>query len=30
LGLDVRCWPTPTNSGDHPNVGFKEVERKCR
>jgi hypothetical protein len=27
---DVRWWPTPTNSGDHPNVGFKEVERKCR
>jgi hypothetical protein len=25
-----RYWPTPTNSGDHPNVGFEGVERKCR
>ncbi len=26
----ARCWPTPANSGDQPNVGFQGVERKSR
>jgi hypothetical protein len=26
----IRSWPTPTDSGDHTNVAFEAVERKCQ